>query len=172
MLSWQIINNQQFYSNAKRLRDVLSLPSEDEISKIDKLQKFISPDLCYNIQFTSGTTGKPKAARLSHFSLVNCGYDMGELCKLLCLPLEQLLLTFVTYFNQEKDKSWIKVTAAFASTILFSMGTESLSQLWIVWITERLWFCHHLILIRKILSKPLWMRSVILYTELRPVSNK
>jgi long-subunit acyl-CoA synthetase (AMP-forming) len=83
------------FRNSKRLQDVLNLPSEAEISQIETLQKFISPDLCYNIQFTSGTTGKPKAARLSHFSLVNCGYDMGEL---LCLLRCQQLKTHASLF--------------------------------------------------------------------------
>lgn len=57
--------------------DVLNLASEADVAEIESLQESILPDVCYNIQFTSGTTGKPKAARLSHFSLVNCGYDMG-----------------------------------------------------------------------------------------------
>lgn len=53
------------------------------MTKIEKLQTTISPSSCANIQFTSGTTGKAKAARMSHFSLINNGYDMGlYICKL------------------------------------------------------------------------------------------
>lgn len=72
------INKRFIFRNATRFNDVLNLASESDVAEIEKLQKFISPDSCYNIQYTSGTTGKPKAARFSHFSLVNCGYDMGK----------------------------------------------------------------------------------------------
>jgi long-subunit acyl-CoA synthetase (AMP-forming) len=56
---------------------VLNYSSESDLSAIDKLQSTISPESCFNIQFTSGTTGRSKAARVSHFSLVNCGYEIG-----------------------------------------------------------------------------------------------
>jgi len=50
------------------------------------------PDSPYNIQFTSGTTGLPKGATLTHFNLVNNGYFVGEAMRLtaddsVCIPV-------------------------------------------------------------------------------------
>ncbi|XP_053692203.1 medium-chain acyl-CoA ligase ACSF2, mitochondrial-like [Sabethes cyaneus] len=73
-LSAVIIDSDQ--QNAKlpgaiQFQDLLRLPSETELSTIDALQSKISPDSGVNIQFTSGTTGQPKAALMSHFGFVN-----------------------------------------------------------------------------------------------------
>ncbi len=38
----------------------------------------LDPDQPYNIQFTSGTTGMPKGATLTHFNIVNNGFFCGE----------------------------------------------------------------------------------------------
>jgi fatty-acyl-CoA synthase len=40
----------------------------------------LSADQAINIQYTSGTTGFPKGATLSHHNIVNNGYFVGELC--------------------------------------------------------------------------------------------
>nr|XP_033338040.1 medium-chain acyl-CoA ligase ACSF2, mitochondrial [Megalopta genalis]XP_033338042.1 medium-chain acyl-CoA ligase ACSF2, mitochondrial [Megalopta genalis] len=66
-----IINSKDHVTGTRRLCDVEELPSRGEVEAIAKEQEAIS---CYdgsNIQFTSGTTGRPKAALLSHRGLVN-----------------------------------------------------------------------------------------------------
>ncbi len=44
----------------------------------DALEREIDPDEPVNIQFTSGTTGLPKGATLTHFNIVNNGYFVAR----------------------------------------------------------------------------------------------
>ncbi|CAH1101696.1 unnamed protein product [Psylliodes chrysocephalus] len=57
--------------------DILDLADEDSIKMVKKNQNKINMDDPCNIQFTSGTTGNPKAPVQSHFNIVNCGYFCG-----------------------------------------------------------------------------------------------
>ena len=52
----------------------------------------IDPDEPVNVQFTSGTTGSPKGATLTHFNVVNNGFFVGECMRLtksdrICIPV-------------------------------------------------------------------------------------
>jgi fatty-acyl-CoA synthase len=57
------------------------------------MQSSISPDDPAMIQFTSGTTGQPKATSLSHFGMINNSYNIGNRALInkenvkLCAPL-------------------------------------------------------------------------------------
>jgi fatty-acyl-CoA synthase len=60
--------------------------------RLEAVGRALDPDQPVNIQFTSGTTGLPKGATLTHFNIVNNAYFAGEGMKLtprdrLCIPV-------------------------------------------------------------------------------------
>ena len=59
--------------------DALARPRGDR-AELARAQASLSPDDPINIQYTSGTTGFPKGATLSHHNIVNNGFFVGSLC--------------------------------------------------------------------------------------------
>jgi fatty-acyl-CoA synthase len=56
------------------------------------VEEQLDADRIFNIQFTSGTTGAPKGAALTHFNIVNNGFFVGEGMRLtaddrVCIPV-------------------------------------------------------------------------------------
>jgi fatty-acyl-CoA synthase len=58
-------------ARAERFSDLLRRASANGKRRLPALAAALDPDDAVNLQFTSGTTGVPKAVALSHFNLVN-----------------------------------------------------------------------------------------------------
>jgi fatty-acyl-CoA synthase len=72
--------------------DLISAGAAADPAVLAELAHTLEPDQPYNVQFTSGTTGLPKGATLTHFNLVNNGYFVGEAMRLtdadsICIPV-------------------------------------------------------------------------------------
>ncbi|MDB5792215.1 MAG: AMP-binding protein [Massilia sp.] len=72
--------------------DVLVPPGAAQLAQLAVIEAALQFDEPVNIQFTSGTTGAPKGATLTHHNILNNGFFVGEAMKLtsgdrLCIPV-------------------------------------------------------------------------------------
>ncbi|KAK6023478.1 AMP-binding domain protein [Ostertagia ostertagi] len=80
------------YPGAWRYSDVMRMGTADDRLKLAKIEREIQPDDPINIQYTSGTTGQPKGATLTHHNVLNNAYFIGiragyhEQKTIICIP--------------------------------------------------------------------------------------
>ena len=72
--------------------DLTCAPQDSALKRLQAIGTRLNPFDAINIQFTSGTTGSPKGATLTHHNILNNGYFVGEAIGLseseaLCIPV-------------------------------------------------------------------------------------
>ena len=91
-LKWAIRLGADHSPGMLNFDDLLTSPSDAEMAALAAAGATLKADEPINIQFTSGTTGAPKGATLTHRNILNNGRFVGEAIRLtendrLCIPV-------------------------------------------------------------------------------------
>jgi fatty-acyl-CoA synthase len=87
-----IHTGRRLISGFHAFEEVATLASTSETKTLEQISSSLQFDDPINIQFTSGTTGAPKGATLTHHSILNNGFLVGEALRFterdrLCIPV-------------------------------------------------------------------------------------
>ncbi|XP_026682743.1 uncharacterized protein LOC103513853 [Diaphorina citri] len=116
-----IIDSEKSLNGAFRLKDVAQSGNRESLDVIDKVLTTTQPDDGCLIQFTSGTTGFPKAAFLSHFNIVNNSNIGGR--RLNFHKNHQRIAVQVPYFHVFGHVYGILTNLLFGSTLINASPT-------------------------------------------------
>lgn len=97
---------------------------EQHLAHLRHTQQFLSCHDPINIQYTSGTTGKPKGATLSHYNIVNNSYFIGERLKMhLKTPEKSRLVLPCPLYHCLGSVGGTMLTVMFGCTLILSSPT-------------------------------------------------
>ncbi|WCL53407.1 AMP-binding protein [Gimibacter soli] len=91
-LEWVAVIGAKVTGGFLAFADIAGAGSQTDLAALPAIAATLSPDDPINIQFTSGTTGSPKGATLTHHNILNNGYFVGARQDLseadrLCIPV-------------------------------------------------------------------------------------
>ncbi|XP_055691246.1 medium-chain acyl-CoA ligase ACSF2, mitochondrial-like [Lutzomyia longipalpis] len=99
LLTSIIIDSEKNYKGTLTLKYVMNIATYSQVNQIEKQQEDISPESGCNLQLTSGTTGYPKAALLTHFAFVNNGIITSKRLEMSCKTRICLQVSFFHAFG-------------------------------------------------------------------------